>query len=34
LAERLADDPPTPQDRPSLAEATAHRLRTRDGKAR
>uniref|UniRef100_UPI0025F5F92C transposase n=1 Tax=uncultured Thiocystis sp. TaxID=1202134 RepID=UPI0025F5F92C len=34
LAERLAADPPTPQGQPTPAEANAHRLRTRDGKAR
>jgi transposase len=34
LAERLADDPPEPQGQPTTAEATAYRLRTRDGKAR
>jgi transposase len=34
LAERLADDPPAPQGQPTPAETTAHRLRTRDGKAR
>ncbi len=33
-AERLADDPPAPQGQPTPAEANAHRLRTRDGKAR
>jgi hypothetical protein len=33
LAERFGDDPPAPSD-PSPAEAMAHRLRTRDGKAR
>lgn len=34
LAERLADDPPAPRGQPTPAEATAHRLRTRAGKAR
>jgi hypothetical protein len=34
LSERLADDPPAPQGQPTPAEANAHRLRTRDGKAR
>jgi transposase len=34
LAERLADDPPAPQGEPTPAEANAHRLRTRAGKAR
>jgi len=34
LAERLADDPPPPQGQPTPAEANAHRLRTRAGKAR
>lgn len=34
LAERLADDPPALQGQPTPAEATAHRLRTREGKAR
>lgn len=34
LAERLADDPPAPQDPPTAVEANAHRLRTRAGKAR
>jgi transposase len=34
LAERLADDPPAPQGEPTPAEAAAHRLRTRAGKAR
>jgi len=34
LAERLADDPPPPQDPPTPVEANAHRLRTRAGKAR
>ncbi|WP_296696207.1 transposase [Thiocapsa sp. UBA6158] len=34
MAERLADDPPAPQGQPTPAEATAHRLRTREGKAR
>jgi hypothetical protein len=33
-AERLADDPPPPQGQPTPAEANAHRLRTRAGKAR
>jgi hypothetical protein len=33
LAERLADDPPPPQGQSMPAEANAHRLRTRDGKA-
>jgi IS5 family transposase len=33
LAERLADDPPPPQDQPTPAQANAHRLRTRAGKA-
>jgi hypothetical protein len=32
--ERLADDPPAPQGEPTPAEATAHRRRTRAGKAR
>ena len=34
LAERLADDPPPPQGQPTPAQANAHRLRTREGKAR
>lgn len=34
LAERLAADPPPPQGQPTPAEANAHRLRTRAGKAR
>ena len=34
LAERLTDDPPAPAGRPTPAEANAHRLRTRAGKAR
>lgn len=34
LAERLAADPPPPQGQPTPAEATAQRLRTRDGQAR
>ncbi|EXJ11057.1 transposase [Imhoffiella purpurea] len=34
LAERLADDPPAPEGQPTPAEANAHRLRTRAGKAR
>jgi len=34
LAERLADDPPAPIGQPTPAEANAHRLRTRAGKAR
>lgn len=34
LAERLADDPPAPTDQPTPAELNAHRLRTREGKAR
>jgi len=34
LAERLADDPPAPAGQPTPAEANAHRLRTRAGKAR
>ena len=34
MAERLADDPPAPQSEPTPAEANAHRLRTREGKAR
>ena len=34
LAERLADDPPAPTGQPTPAEANAHRLRTRAGKAR
>jgi hypothetical protein len=34
LAERLADDPPAPEGQMTPAEANAHRLRTRAGKAR
>ncbi|MCF7996786.1 MAG: transposase [Chromatiaceae bacterium] len=34
LGERLADDPPAPEGRSTPAEANAHRLRTREGKAR
>lgn len=34
LAERLADDPPAPARQPSPTEANAHRLQTREGKAR
>jgi transposase len=34
LVERLADDPPAPAGQPTPAEANAHRLRTRAGKAR
>jgi IS5 family transposase len=34
LAERLADDPPAPTGQRTPAEANAHRLRTRAGKAR
>jgi hypothetical protein len=34
LAERLADDPPAPQGEPTPSQANAHRLRTREGKAR
>jgi hypothetical protein len=34
LAERFADDPPAPAGQSTPAEANAHRLRTRAGKAR